>query len=582
MKIAHLTTVDLSLRFLILPQLMAMIESGHEVIGISAAGDYVQDLERAGIEHVALSDSTRGMNLRADWRAAVQLWRYLRSESVDVLHTHNPKPGVYGRIVGRLAGVPIVVNTVHGLYATEDDPVPKRLIVYALEALASRCSDAELIQNPEDLDLLRRYRIVPRRKLGLLGNGIDLSRFNPAVAEAERGRVRDELGVEDGQIVVGMVGRLVAEKGYREFFEAAELVNSEQFVFVAVGPEDQSKADALDPHLLANAADGGVRFLGMRTDVDRLYGGFDLFALPSYREGFPRAAMEAAASGLAVIATDIRGCRQVVEHGVTGLLVPVRDPQALAGAVASLGSDAELRAQMGQAAVARAASAFDERKVVEKVLETYRQSAHRRGMSWMLATDGAVHVRSAIVEDARAIANLHRSQISTDFLSSLGEGFLRALYEFLIIERDSAVFVSEVDGSVVGFIAALTNTGYLWRRFALRRGVLNPLAVLPRLARRSTVGHFLEEVRYGSEAGPDAVILLSVAVAPSLRGKGVSRALSEKVRAWALQLGKSAVKAVVAADHEAAIGALQKLGFGSARSLEVHKGQRALEFRWCA
>jgi hypothetical protein len=163
MKVAHLTTVDLSLRFLVYPQLLGTNQAGCEVYGISAPGPWVPEVERGGVKHIPLASSTRGMDVAADLRAARQLWRVLREEQFDILHTHNPKPGLYGRILGRLAGVPVVVNTVHGLYAAPDDPLPKRLFVYALEAIASRFSDAELIQSPEDFVLLRRWHITPRQ-----------------------------------------------------------------------------------------------------------------------------------------------------------------------------------------------------------------------------------------------------------------------------------------------------------------------------------------------------------------------------------------------------------------------------------
>jgi hypothetical protein len=136
-KVAHLTTVDLSLRFLVRPQLLAVIDQGGEAVGVSAPGPWVEELEAAGIRHVPLTASTRGMSLWNDLKAMMQLRRVLRDEELTVLHTHNPKPGVYGRILGRLAGVPLVVNTLHGLYATEDDPMAKRAVVYALEAIVN-------------------------------------------------------------------------------------------------------------------------------------------------------------------------------------------------------------------------------------------------------------------------------------------------------------------------------------------------------------------------------------------------------------------------------------------------------------
>jgi glycosyltransferase involved in cell wall biosynthesis/FMN phosphatase YigB (HAD superfamily) len=387
LKVAHLTTVDSSLRYLLYPQLTAIRDRGGDVFGISAPGPYADGLAAEGIRHVPLASSTRSMNPLADLRAAVELWGILRRERPDVLHTHNPKPGLYGRVVGRLARVPIVVNTCHGLYATGTDPWLQRTIVLVLEGIAARFSHAELVQSEEDLDLLVRRHAYPRRRTRLLGNGIDLRRFRPGVlTDDERARLRaDELGARDDQVVVGMVGRQVAEKGLLELFGAA-LRLDDRYVVVVIGPDDPEKPDALDRETIRGAAEHGVRFLGMRDDVDRLYGAMDLFVLPSWREGFPRAAMEAAASGLPVVATDVRGCRQVVDHGVTGLLVPVRDSGALAEAIRTLGDDPERRRRMGEAASVRARAEFDERRVVEIVLDTYRRIAGRKGLAEVTTT----------------------------------------------------------------------------------------------------------------------------------------------------------------------------------------------------
>ncbi len=378
MKVAHLTTVDLSLRFLLFPQLRAVIDEGGEVLGISASGPWVAGLEADGIRHVALRSSTREFDVLADLRSAVELYCILRRERPDVLHTHNPKPGLYGRVVGRLARVPIIVNTVHGLYATEDDPLPKRAAVYGLEAFASRFSDAELVQNPEDLAVISRLRLAPRGRVRLLGNGIDLARFDRGrFSETHRAAVRNVLGIGPDQIVVGCVGRLVAEKGYRELFAAARRLGA-GYAFVVIGAEDPEKADTLGRDALRAARQVGVQFLGHRDDVDALYPAMDVFALPSYREGYPRAAMEAAAMELPVVATNIRGCREVVDDGINGLLVPPRDAGGLERALRRIGEDARLRQSMGKAGGRLARERFDERRCVDVVMETYRAIATRK------------------------------------------------------------------------------------------------------------------------------------------------------------------------------------------------------------
>jgi len=178
--------------------------------------------------------------------------------------------------------------------------------------------------------------------------------------------------------VIGCVGRLVAEKGYPELFEAVRGLRP-GVRLVVVGGDDPDKPDALDPAVLQQAREAGVVFLGHRDDVPDLLGAFDVFVLASHREGQPRAAMEAAASGLPVVATDIRGCRQVVDDGETGLLVPVRDPASLRGALGRLATEPSERQRMSAAAVAKAARDFDERRVVRTVMETYSQVADRKG-----------------------------------------------------------------------------------------------------------------------------------------------------------------------------------------------------------
>jgi glycosyltransferase involved in cell wall biosynthesis len=365
-KVAHLCTVDLSLRYLLLAQIDACIERGDEVLGISAAGPDVAMLEERGMRHVALRSSTRSMDPLADLRAARELWTVLRRERPDVLHTHNPKPGIYGRIVGRLAGVPRVVHTTHGLYATPQDPVPKRAVVYAVEAVASRFSHVELVQGPEDLELMSRLRLAPRRKLRLLGNGVDLARFRRP-EPGERQEVRAELGFADGDVVVGLVARLVAEKGVPELIEAVERLGS-PYRLLLVGPHDPAKADAIPESLLDRARAGGAVLAGHRTDVERLYRAMDVFCLPSHREGFPRAAMEAAATGLPVVASDIRGCRQVVDDPATGRLFPVRDIDALAAALRSVPAAGAVDPTASRS---KAEAEFDEATVVARVLAAY-------------------------------------------------------------------------------------------------------------------------------------------------------------------------------------------------------------------
>lgn len=368
--LVHLTTADISLELLLGPQLSAYRDAGYEVVGMSAPGPFVPRIEARGVEHVALSNATRAMDLGSDARALVELLRLFRRRRPDIVHTHNPKTGVYGRIAARLAGVGAVVNTVHGLYASPDDSLPRRAVVYTAERIAASCSGAELVQNPDDLNVLRSLR-VPQRRLRLLGNGIDLGRFRP---DAEvRSDVRTELGLGPADVVVGAVGRLVLEKGFRELFAAWRLVHADapHARLLVVGPHEPDKADGLGMDEIRAAEESGIVFLGMRDDMERLYNAFDAYVLLSHREGFPRSAMEAAASGLPVVATDIRGCREVVVDRVTGRLVPARDAAAAAAALLDVVTDESGRRSMARAALHRAREQFDQQRVIDITLDAY-------------------------------------------------------------------------------------------------------------------------------------------------------------------------------------------------------------------
>jgi glycosyltransferase involved in cell wall biosynthesis len=369
------TTTDISLALLLGPQLRAFRDAGYDVVGVSAPGPFKREIEEFGVRYFPMRHATRGRSLVSDGMAMAELYRILRQLEPDIVHTHNPKPGVYGRIAAAVGRVPAVVNTVHGLYASRDDRLTKRTAVYALERFAASFSDAELVQNPEDFDTLARLR-VPRHRLRLLGNGIDLERFSPKPDHADRRiRLRREFGASDETVVITAIGRLVWEKGYREIFEAAQRVRRHfpDALFVVAGPTEPTKADGVRPEELAAMEASGLRYLGHRADVESIYAASDVFVLASHREGFPRAAMEAAAMGLPIVATDIRGCRQVVSDGKNGLLVPPRDPDALAQAISSLVADPAARARMGGEGAKKARSEFDQKRVIEITLQTYQE-----------------------------------------------------------------------------------------------------------------------------------------------------------------------------------------------------------------
>jgi glycosyltransferase involved in cell wall biosynthesis len=383
-KLIHVTTVDWSLFVLLAYQLERFADAGYEVIGASAPGEQVAGLERRGIRHAPIPALTRTWSPGRDARALAELRRLFRRERPAIVHTHNPKSGVLGRSAARAAGVPVIVNPVHGLYASPSLGSARRIAIGGAERFAARLSHAELFQSEEDLSYVLRSRLVSRERANWLGNGVDLRRFDPDALPASATReLRLTWGARPSSTVVGTVGRLVQEKGYREFFAAARSVRASHpdTVFVAVGPEEPDKSDRLTHEDLADARSAGVVMHGAGVDMPRIHAAFDVFVLASYREGMPRSAIEASAMRRPVVATDIRGSREVVADGVTGVLVPVGNADALAGAIRRLLQDRPIRDEMGAAGRRRALERFDEDAVVARTLSVYERLLARRGIA---------------------------------------------------------------------------------------------------------------------------------------------------------------------------------------------------------
>jgi glycosyltransferase involved in cell wall biosynthesis len=383
-SVAHVTTVDMSLRYLLFNQLRSLRQYGYEVKGISSPGPAVATLEDAGIRHVPVHMTRSPLTPARDLLALVRLCRHFRRERYAIVHTHTPKPGLLGQLAARMAGVPIVVNTIHGFYFHEHMAPALRRFYVAIEKTAAHCSDLVLCQSDEDLQTALRERIGEPGKLRFLGNGIDLGRFDPrSVSASAPDRIRTELGIARDSAVVGFVGRLVEEKGLRELFAAARRIRGQvpNVHFLLVGPVDSEKPDAVNS---ATADEYGVgdccTFTGMRHDLPELYSAMDAFVLPSHREGFPRTPMEASAMGVPCVVTDIRGCREAVEHGGNGLLVPLGDVEELALALIKVLSDSDLAGELGRGGRRIAKERFDERRVFETVRTEYERLLHEKGL----------------------------------------------------------------------------------------------------------------------------------------------------------------------------------------------------------
>ncbi|MBM7841717.1 glycosyltransferase family 4 protein [Herpetosiphon giganteus] len=382
--VLHIATADMGLRFLLLEQLQAIQHAGYQVRGVASDGPYRAEVEAAGIP-VEVVTMPRSVTPTSDLVAVAKLVRLFRRLKPTIVHTHNPKPGLLGQLAARLAGVPIIINTIHGFYFHEHSSPKQRHFYIAMEKIAARCSHAILSQNREDLATALATKIARPEQISLLGNGINLDVFDRrAVSQTEVAAARQALGIPADAQVIGAVGRLVAEKGYHELFRACQqlMATRPNVHLLVVGPEEPHKADGLTA---ASAADYGIaersHFAGMRRDMPVLYHLMDVLAHPSYREGFPRAPMEASAMGVPVVASAIRGCRETVAHGLNGMLVPVRDAAALAQSLGRILDDRVVREAFSRLARQVAEREFDQQRVFERVLLSYAEQLQARGLA---------------------------------------------------------------------------------------------------------------------------------------------------------------------------------------------------------
>jgi len=370
MKILQLCAVDFTLYHFLLPLMRGLREAGHDVIGACTRGALADKVETEGFRVIGI-DIRRSANPLELWRTHRAILVALQAERFDVAHFHTPVAALAGRFAAWRADVPRIVYTAHGFYFHDRMPWPLRTAHVGLEWAAGCVTDLLMTQAEEDAANARRLGLA-RGQVHAIGNGSDPDRFRPArEGETARADLRAANGTPTGRTVILMVGRLVAEKGYPELLAAMRTVDAELWI---VGERLASDhADPIDAALDAMRADPAlaarIRLLGYRQDVPDLMRAADIFVLPSHREGMPRSIIEAMLSGLPVVATDIRGSREEVVDGETGLLVPVADALALAAALSRLAGDPALRAHLGAAGHRRALDLYDEAKIVARQVD---------------------------------------------------------------------------------------------------------------------------------------------------------------------------------------------------------------------
>ncbi len=351
--------------------LLALVAEGHEVLLVSPRGPYGARLQALGFRWIAAPMERRSLNPLRESAFILWLRRLIREENVDLIHGFTIKCAIYGSLAARMAGVPARVNAVAGMgYVFTSHNLGARLLRPVVRFLMRIALDGEyarlILQNPDDIALFEQANLVSRDRMRLIpGSGVDCQRFSPA------GGVR-----KAGSFRVLLPARLLWDKGVAEFIDAARqlLAQGRNIEFLLAGDPDPGNPSAVpESELLSWVEDGVVKWLGHVEDMPGLFNSVDVVVLPSYREGLPKGLIEAAACALPLITTDVPGCREVVNNEVNGLLVPVRNSIMLAAAIARLQDQPLLRELLGAEARQKALEQFDERIIIQRTLDVYRE-----------------------------------------------------------------------------------------------------------------------------------------------------------------------------------------------------------------
>ncbi|HEX7387386.1 MAG TPA: glycosyltransferase family 4 protein [Castellaniella sp.] len=350
-----------------LPLALAAQQAGHEVHVATMDGPSVSEVQAHGFIHHVLPLSRSGMNPWSEALSLLAIWRLLRQLRPDLVHAVTIKPVLYGGMACRLARVPAFVAAISGLGYMFMQTSGLRGLLRRLSLLMYRLAlghpnSRVIFQNAADRAMLVEAGAVKAQRAVILrGSGVDLQQFAPQPWP-------------EGPLTVTMASRLLRDKGIEEFAAAARLTQGQGIRWRLAGSLDPGNPASVDPALLQGWQTAGlIDYVGECTDVAALYAQSHVVVLPSYREGLPKSLIEAAACGRPVITTDVPGCRDAIEAGVTGLLVPARDARALADAVLRLAQDEPLRVRMGAAGRALAERDFGLPGIVAAHLALYSE-----------------------------------------------------------------------------------------------------------------------------------------------------------------------------------------------------------------
>lgn len=377
LKLFRITTIPSSLKTLLKGQLEFMNQY-FDVTAIASDIDdeswrIIAEREKVKCKKIHIE---RDISLGKDLKSLYRLYRFFRKEKPDIVHANTPKASLLGMLAAKLAGVSHRIYTVTGLRFEGENGI-KRTILITMERISCWTATMVIPEGQGVKNTLLKHKITSKPlKIVANGNinGIDTQYFSPVhFSPEERKKLREQFHIQANDIIFCFVGRLVKDKGINELVRVFVEINRlhPQTQLLLVGPFER-KLDPLFPKLEAEIQNNPhIISTGYQSDVRLWLAISDIFVFPSYREGFPNVVMQAGAMELPCIVTDINGCNEIIEDGVNGLIIPVKDKESLKEKMLLLMNNSDLRMKLKSYARGMIASRYEQKMVWEALLMEY-------------------------------------------------------------------------------------------------------------------------------------------------------------------------------------------------------------------
>ncbi len=344
-KVLFIATVESHIINFHIPFILYFQNKGYDVHVAAKLGERQEELSsmRVLLHDIDFIKSPYSPN---NMKAFNQLINIMKGNNFDLIHVHTPIAAFLGRLAAKLTNTKPVLYTAHGFHFYNGAPLRNWLMYYTMEKLAAKWTDGLITMNEEDFVAASRLPIRNRENIFKVhGVGVDIEKYNIKDINIRK-QVREKLGLTDNSIMILTVAEVNANKNHLQLLNTIKQIEGTDLIYGYIVGDGNHKRKLCN-YVKQNGLEERIRFLGFRRDIPELLSASDIFCLFSYREGLPKCIMEAMAAGKPVIASDVRGNRDLIKNGVNGLLVPLNDVEATKNAIFTLVNDEQLRINMG-------------------------------------------------------------------------------------------------------------------------------------------------------------------------------------------------------------------------------------------